>query len=298
MGDDQFERIPVGNLHEPHPLLRPVNKDSIEYLERLDSIQRHGILQTLLVRPSSRQPGKYEIVDGMWRFTAAEQLGLETIPCIIRTGLTDDDVLALQIQANAVRADTTPLEYSRQLRRILDVHPLMTITELSALTAKNLAWVKDRLGLLTLSRAVQLMVDRGEIPTMSAYMLAKIPRSWRKDYIDHAKAMKSKDFCAMAAGVIKAFTECIQKGKMDERYLPEFVPQPYLRNVKEINAELDNSSIGALLLVTESAKTSVDGFRAALKWVLHMDSRSIQEQRTAFDRRAHAKLIIETETHD
>ena len=40
-------------------------------------------------------------------------------PALVRD-LTDDDLLAIQIQANALRPETTPMDYARQIKRIMD----------------------------------------------------------------------------------------------------------------------------------------------------------------------------------
>lgn len=294
---DETRDIPVSLLHEPWIIMRPVVKDSVEYLERRDSIARFGFHNSLCVRPSPRQPGKYELIDGMWRFSVALELCLETVPCIIKTGLTDEDVLAIQIQANAVRADTTPVEYARQLRRILDrTGGTMTLTDLARMSGKSATWVKDQLGLLELPKDVQLMVDRGEIRAQSAYMLAKIPSRWRRDYIEQALAMRSKEFCLLAASVIKRFAESVQQGKMDERYVTEFTPQPYLRGVKEVKSELDDPKVGATMLVSLGCKTMLDAWNACLRWALHLDPQSIDEQRKKAELRSKSHIRRETES--
>jgi len=286
----------VADLHEPWILMRPVVKDSVEFLERRDSLARYGLIAPICVRPSSRQPGKYEVIDGMWRLEAGRELRLETLPCIIKTGLTDDDVLAMQIQANAVRADTTPVEYARQLRRIIDRSGgTMTFAELARIAGKHPSWVKDRLGLLDLANDMQLMVERGEIPVASAYMLAKIPSRWRRDHIDSARAMQSNKFCALAAGVIKQFAECVRQGKLDERFLPEFSPQHYLRGLKEVKAELDQPKVGATVLVTEGCKTMMDAWNACLRWALHLDQLSVAEQRENATRKSKSRFLKDTE---
>jgi ParB/RepB/Spo0J family partition protein len=294
---DECQNIPLALLHEPRIVMRPVVKDSVEYLERRDSLERIGLLNSLLVRPSPRQPGMYEIVDGMWRYHAAQDAGLTELACIVKTGLSDTDALALQLQANAVRAETTPIEYARQLRRILQQNPEMTAADLSRTAGKHPTWVKDRLGLLDLTKDVQLMVDRGEIPVTNAYMLAKIPRLWRSNYVDHARAMQTKAFSAMAAGVIKRFWECVNQGKLDERYLPEFKPQHFLRTVKEAKSELDDPQVGATILVAEKCRSLMDAWKACLKWMLHLDAESIEEQRQAAERKAQSRFKKEREAH-
>lgn len=292
---DECRDTPVTLLHEPWIVMRPVVKDSVEYLERRDSIERFGFHNSLCVRPSPRQPGKFELIDGLWRYNVALDLSLETVPCIIKTGLTDEAVLAIQIQANAVRANTMPVEYARQLRRILDrTGGIMTLTDLARLAGKSAAWVKDQLGLLEMSKDLQLMVDRGEILASKAYMLAKIPARWRRDYIDQARTMQSKEFCSLAASVIKRFAECVQQGKMNERYVTEFKPQPYLRSLKEIKGELDHPAVGATMLVSAGCKTVLDAWNACLRWALHLDPQAIEEQRQKHERMSKSHIHSET----
>ena len=51
-------------------VLRVVNRSSVEYLELRDSLADRGFLNSICVRPSSRKPGKVEVVDGLYRYTA------------------------------------------------------------------------------------------------------------------------------------------------------------------------------------------------------------------------------------
>ncbi len=296
--EDELRHIEIALLHEPKVILRPVIKDSIEYLERRDSIEHDGFINPICVRPSTRQPGKFEIVDGMWRFTAATDLGKATIPCIIKHGLTDQDALALQIKGNAILAETKPVEYSRHLRRILEYQPSMTFAELARKVGKHPTWVKDRLGLLHLAKDIQLMVDRGEIPVRSAYMLAKIPLRLRGEYVSEAIALPTKRFQALAASVIKQFAECVAQGKMDARYLPEFRAQPHLRGLKEINGELNDPKVGATLIVANNCKSLIDAWNLCLLWSLHMDPQSIEEQRAAYLKRETTKHIEREASHE
>ena len=56
---------------EPWVVLRLVNRESVEYLELRDSMADKGSLNSICVRPSPRQPGKFEVVDGLYRRAAA-----------------------------------------------------------------------------------------------------------------------------------------------------------------------------------------------------------------------------------
>ena len=122
------------------------------------------------------------------------------------------------------------------------------------------------------------MVDRGEIPLQSAYMLAKIPKKLREDHIDNARTMSVKEFCALAASVIKQFKESIRRGRMEDFFTDAFEPQPYLRFLREALAELQKPVEGPLILTAEGCKTALDGWIAAIQWMVHLDRRSAKEQ--------------------
>ncbi len=144
-------------------------------MELRDSMADRGILNPILVRPSRRFPGKYDVADGLYRVTAAREIGLSPMPCLVKD-LTDDDLLAIQIQANALRPETTPMEYARQIKRIMEARPQATLAEISSrILHKSPKWVGETLGLLRLRKDFQLAVDRGEMPLGSAYELARIP---------------------------------------------------------------------------------------------------------------------------
>ena len=104
---DEFREIPLDQIVEPWVVLRVVNRESVEYLELRDSLAHQGFLNSICVRPSLRQPGNYEVVDGLYRRAACCELRRPTMPCIVKHNLTDEDVLAIQIQANALRPETT-----------------------------------------------------------------------------------------------------------------------------------------------------------------------------------------------
>jgi hypothetical protein len=77
---EPLQLVPVGRIDGPHP-----TAGGLEPLIR--SVARHGILQPLIVR---HHEGRYELVAGSRRLAAAMAAGLESVPCLVRTG--DDDL--------------------------------------------------------------------------------------------------------------------------------------------------------------------------------------------------------------
>ena len=121
---DETRDIPLDQIVEPWVVLRVVNRTSVEYMELRDSLADHGFFNSICVRPCKRKEGKMEVVDGLYRFAAATELHLPTAPCIVKHNLTDEDVLAIQIQANALRSRANALHRLRRFPRRGDRHGL------------------------------------------------------------------------------------------------------------------------------------------------------------------------------
>ena len=78
------------------------------------SIEEHGVLQPLLVRPLLS--GGYQIVAGERRWRASRMAGLATVPALIRE-LTDSEVMQIALIENLQREDLKPLEEAQGYRR-------------------------------------------------------------------------------------------------------------------------------------------------------------------------------------
>ena len=149
--------------------------------------------------------------------------------------------------------------------------------------------------MLRLVREARKMVDRGEIPIQSAYMLAKIPHHLQANYLDQARTLPSREFRALAASVIKQFTEAVKQGRMEAFWCSEFQPQAHLRSLRDIQQEVQRQELGALLVTVENCRTPVDGFYAALRWAMHLDRQSVEDQERAALARSRQNLLDESE---
>jgi len=292
---DETREIPTDQIVEPWVILRVVNRSTVEYLELRDSIAEKGFFNSLCVRPSKRKPGKYEVVDGLYRYTVGCELRLLTLPCIVKHNLTDEDVLAAQIQANALRLETTPVEYARQLRKIMAATDSMTMVELSTRIHKNPEWISHQLALLDLTKVAQVAVDRGEISLVAGYALARVPRRRQGYYLELAKTMPAKEFLPIVAAFVKKHRENINQGKWDD-FEAEFQPVPHLRNLKEVLAEYREHRIGGLTGM--DCKTPVDAWYLALQWALHLDEESVNEQRERVLQRQQRAVVERAETDE
>ncbi|MBW4501985.1 MAG: ParB/RepB/Spo0J family partition protein [Scytonema hyalinum WJT4-NPBG1] len=93
---------------------RYFNPQKMEQLKL--SIQEHGILEPLLVRPNGN--GQYELVAGERRYRAAQELQLETVPVVIRE-LDDKKAFQLALIENLQREDLNPIEETEGILELL-----------------------------------------------------------------------------------------------------------------------------------------------------------------------------------
>lgn len=275
---DEVRLLTLTDIVEPKTLLRLVDRNSIEYLEMRDSVQRFGFTSSISVRPAKRA-GKYEFIDGLHRYCIAKDLSLPNIPCIIKHGVKDDEVLLLQIQGNAQTVPTKPVEFARAIKAYLTRQPELTVAQLATRLKKNPRWIGSLLGLLKLPDDLQKSVDRGEIPLISGYHLSRIPQRVRGQFVEAAKTMTARDFELLAAGTIKKYREAVRLGSLRAFYSESFEPHPFLRHLKEIQSEVAHHQIGPGLLLGTKCHKPLDAFYLALKWVMHLDPKSIKEQR-------------------
>jgi ParB family chromosome partitioning protein len=87
--------------------------------ELVASIQRHGILQPLLVRPlREERAGEYEIVAGERRYRAAREAGLAELPVVVRQ-IGDEEAVQYALLENLQREDLNPMEETEGILRLL-----------------------------------------------------------------------------------------------------------------------------------------------------------------------------------
>ena len=81
--------------------------DDEKMQDLVESIRVNGVLSPVLVRPIGNDI--YEMVSGHRRMHAAELLGMESIPAIIRE-MTDDEAIVKMVDANIQREELLPSE--------------------------------------------------------------------------------------------------------------------------------------------------------------------------------------------
>jgi ParB/RepB/Spo0J family partition protein len=276
--------VPISAVVENEVALRAVKKETEEYKGLVDSIRTRGFIGAISVREVKTPDGKvaYEVIDGLHRFNAARDAGLQTIKVDVQN-LGQEEILEAQIMMNIHKVETKPVEYSKQLIRLLSLNPLLTEAGLATKLGKSGSWVKERLNLAAgiKNEAIVKLVDEGKISLANAYALAKLPEDVQPEFVDRAMTLAPAEFCPLAAERNKAIKEDRRKGKTGEEV--KFSPVAFMQSLKDVKAEAESGKLGkALVAELKIADPSV-AFQMGVKWCLHLDPKSVDAQKAKFD---------------
>ncbi len=123
------------------------------------SIERHGVLQPLVLRPALEG---YELISGERRWRAAKAAGLRAVPAVIRPGVRDEEMLELALVENLQRADLDPIERAGGFLALIETLGL-TQEQVGARIGLPRATVTNHLRLLELPDQIQDAVGKGLI---------------------------------------------------------------------------------------------------------------------------------------
>ncbi len=102
------------NKYQPRKLF-----DQENLQELTNSIRERGIIQPIIVRKSSENNSKYEIIAGERRWLAAQNAGLHEVPVVI-TEADDLKSLEFAIVENVQRHDLNPIEEAEGYQKLID----------------------------------------------------------------------------------------------------------------------------------------------------------------------------------
>ena len=145
----------------PNPSQPRKDFDDEALNELAASIKENGLIQPILVRPSTGGGATYEIVAGERRWRASKLAGLTTVPVVIKE-LSDRETLALALIENLQREDLNPLEEAWGIQRLKDEFGLSQ-DEVAKQLGKSRSAVANILRLINLSENAQQDLRQGRI---------------------------------------------------------------------------------------------------------------------------------------
>lgn len=103
---ERIEKIKIDALipFENHPFKERAGEEQAELVE---SLRTTGMLVPVIVRPLLL--GKYEIISGHRRVAACKELGIDTVPAIVKE-LTKEEAVITMVDANLQRENLLPSE--------------------------------------------------------------------------------------------------------------------------------------------------------------------------------------------
>lgn len=164
-----FREVPTETI-TPSPYQPRMVFSDVELDELTQSIREHGVMQPLLVRPSTTG---FELIAGERRWRAAINANIQMIPVIVRE-LDDRTAAGLALVENVQREDLSAIEQARALAKMRDEFG-MDQARLAQMTSMSRSNIANLLRLLNLADTVQLALDNGELDMGHARALLPLP---------------------------------------------------------------------------------------------------------------------------
>jgi len=176
----RFAEIPVDAI-VPNPR-QPRSVFDEEALEELKtSIQEVGFLQPIVVRETGDDG--YELVMGERRWRAAQAVGRDTIPAIVRD-TRDDAMLRDALLENIHRANLNPLEEAAAYQQLLEEFGA-THDELAKRIGRSRPQISNTIRLLNLPAQVQRRVAAGVLSAGHARALLGLDDAQAQEDLAH-----------------------------------------------------------------------------------------------------------------
>lgn len=207
---ERVQNIPLNELHpfKNHPF-KILNNEEMERM--IESIRKVGAITPALARPLP--DGGYELISGHRRLAAYQELGLETMPVIVRD-MTDDEAVIAMVDANLQRETILPSEKAFAFKMKLDAikhqgkssvqvaEKLLSVEKVAEDAGESKDQVRRYIRLTYLIPEMLAMVDDGKIafnPAVEISYLSKNEQRILLDAIDlndctpsHAQSIRLK----------------------------------------------------------------------------------------------------------
>ena len=209
------------------------------YLEDLtNSIKERGIVQPIIVRKSSSQDSKFEIIAGERRWLAARKAGLHEIPVVV-TEADDLKSLELAIVENVQRHDLNPLEEAQGYKRLIDEFSYDQ-EKVSKFIGKSRSHITNCLRLLTLPVDVIKLIEDKKITAGHAKILVGLDNA---SFIAN-KIFEKKLSVRQAENFVKIFKNNKKK-----------ISSPKDANLKDLERSISDK-MGLTVVIKNSKKNS------------------------------------------
>ena len=127
--------------------------------ELAQSIKENGIMQNLTVVPDKEEEGKYLVVIGNRRLTAAREAGIETAPCVVVEDMAEKEQITTMLMENMNRKDLTVYEEAEAMQMCFEDFGLK-VEEIEEKTGLSKTTINHRLNMAKLDK--ETLVEKAE----------------------------------------------------------------------------------------------------------------------------------------
>lgn len=151
-----------------------------------ESIENQGLLQPVVVR---QKDSHYEIISGERRFRAFSYLKRDKLPCIVKTKVTDREMLELALVENIQREELNEIEKAIAYQKLL-LEFNYTHEELSKQVGKSRTVITNAIRLLNLPEEIQHMLRQEKISMGHARALLAVEND--KEQLELARRIENE----------------------------------------------------------------------------------------------------------
>lgn len=187
------------------------DRESLEVLA--ESIQKHGVLQPIIVRPNQIIDDTYEIIAGERRWRAAKLAGLDEIPAVVLDG-DDLKIAQVSIIENIQREDLNAVEEALAYRGLMDRFDL-TQDQVAKQVGKSRSAIANLLRLLDLPESVLVMLKNDEISAGHARALLGLEDEGRIEELA-AKIVERQLSVREVESAVKKLNSVPEKQEIDD----------------------------------------------------------------------------------
>lgn len=174
--DKSLQRLPIETIHQsPYQPRQMIEPEALA--ELANSIRNQGVVQPIVVR---KVQNEYQLIAGERRWRAAQQVGLEEIPAVVKQ-VDDQEAAAIALIENLQREDLNPLEEAQAFANLVENFEL-THHEVGEVVGRSRAAVSNSLRLLSLEEPVKQMLNQAKLEMGHARALLALNKSQQIEY--------------------------------------------------------------------------------------------------------------------
>lgn len=181
------------------------------------SIKKEGIVQPLVISDQPLEDGRYELVAGYRRYSAAKLAGLTEVPVV---GQKVDSLRRRRVQLieNLHREDMNPLDKANAIRKLMAESGVESQKEAADALGLSAGAISQYLSLLALPNKAQAAVKSGKVDFTTARELTRLKDEEKiVELLPEAQKMSLADVKNKVDFILQKEKEKVEKAKAREQ---------------------------------------------------------------------------------